>query len=124
MKNIQEILQESVLDDQNEIIAQASKKAEFQALLAKFQEYAENPNKTDVLGNPLAPGDLVLYIPTKGGFKGRQTLQLGLVLRLSAKGVTLKTAPHKSHFWYSDTEDNLMDTLNVPFGACYKIENI
>ena len=122
MKNIHEILQESVLDDPKEIMDKATKNAEFAVLLDQFQKNSDTLNKTDVLGHPLAPGDLVLYIPTKGGTKGRLTLQLGLILKLTGKGVTLKTAPHKSHFWYNNREDNFMDTLNVPFGSCYKIE--
>ena len=124
MKNLSDILleqdiDEGVLDNQDELLKKADAAVEFQALLNKYQQSSENSHNTDVMGNPLKAGDLVLYIPTKAGSYGRQTLQLGMVTKLTSKGVTLLTAPHHTKYWWNNTEPRT--TCNVPFATCYKI---
>lgn len=124
MKDLFNIVQEGILDTE-EMMNRADKSAEFIAILNAFND-AER-NGCDCLGNTLNPGDLVLYIPSKGSVSGKLKLQLGMVKNLTAKGVTAFVAPYKSnrwgmHFKAGDTTDrDVRNTVNFPFRACIKI---
>lgn len=117
MNTLNEVLNEGLLDDQEEILKKADASAEFQALLNKYQSN-EGTSGCDCLGNKLTPGDLVLYIPSKGGTRGKQSLELGMVKKLTPKGVSLITAPHRSSNWWNGDD---ITSANVQFKSCIKI---
>lgn len=127
MKNINDLiknsLNEGILDDQETIIKRAEEEFSLKALLNAF-DTNNNISGCDCLGNRLSPGDVVLYIPGKSHTLGRQTLQIGIVKKLTPKGVTIYTEPYDGgwkRIWWKQEREQL-ETISSSGQAVIKID--
>jgi hypothetical protein len=76
-----------------------------------------NTDNTDAIGQSLAPGDIVLFIPTQTKFKTKAWLEIGVVKAIKNM-VTIYTRSRQTGGMWSKNESN---TMNCWPGQCIKL---